>query len=68
MLDDLSQAIPVEYHHATNHVSYCLSNYRFESTHILDNVTMVANEQVGATVLQVDLHANQTIRMTWQMM
>ena len=29
---------------------------------------MVTNEQVGTTILQIDLHANQSISMAWQMM
>ncbi|HEX3639967.1 MAG TPA: hypothetical protein VHV10_01615 [Ktedonobacteraceae bacterium] len=31
-------------------------------------MAMVTNEQVGTTILQIELHANQSISVTWQMM
>lgn len=37
-------------------------------TYVLNNMAMVTNEQVGAAVLQIDLHANQSVSVTRQMM
>ena len=50
-----------------NNVSCCPLQRSFGKTYILNNVAMVTNEQVGATVLQIDLHADQSVCVTWQM-
>ena len=37
-------------------------------TYVLNDMAMVTDEEIGSTVLQIDLHANQPVSVSWQMM
>ena len=36
-------------------------------TYVLNNVAVIANEEISATVLEIDLHANQSVGVPRQM-
>lgn len=69
MQDDHEPASPGGCHHATGmYISRHVNLLCLVATYIFNDVAVITDKEEGAAIVQVNLHADETIRVSRQMM